>query len=111
MSRYNKTKILSNSSEYYEPLRKSRNLKSINHFATTKLHNLTVAERASLKRTAHTWKYGDRLYKLAHQYYGDERLWWVIAWYNAYPTEAHISLGNTIYIPLNIEKILKLLRV
>jgi nucleoid-associated protein YgaU len=111
MSRYNKTKILSNSSEYYEPLRKSRNLKSVNHFATTMLHNLTAAERAGLQRTAHTWKYGDRLYKLAHQYYGDERLWWVLAWYNGYPTEAHIPLGNTLYIPLNIEKVLKLLGV
>jgi len=111
MSRYNKTKILSNSSEYYEPLRKSRDLKSVNQFATAKLHNLTIAERASLQRVAYTWKYGDRFYRLAHQYYGDERLWWVIAWYNAYPTEAHISPGNTLYIPLNIEKVLKLLRV
>lgn len=110
-TRYNKARILRNSSEYYEPLRKSRNLKTLRHYATPTLHNLSAAERASLQRTAYTWKYGDRFYKLAYQYYGDERLWWVLAWYNGYPTEVHVSPGDTLYIPLNIENVLKLLRV
>ena len=110
-SRYGKTTVLVNSSEYYEPFRKPRNLKKIEHYATPMLHNPSIAERASLNRTAHTWKYGDRFYKLAHKYYGDERFWWVIAWYGGYPTEAHISPGDTIYIPLNIENVLKVLKV
>ena len=110
-TRYNKTKTLTNAREYYEPLRKSRNLKMVKQFATPKLHNLNVAERATLQRTVYTWKYGDRFYQLAHQYYGDPRLWWVLAWYNGYPTEAHVSPGDTLYIPLNIENVLKLLKV
>ena len=111
MSRYNKSKKVKNSSEYYEPLRKSRDLKSVTQYSTPKLYNPTVQDRISLTTTKHVWKYGDRLYKLAHQYYGDQDFWWVIAWYNGYPTEAHIKTGALLWIPLNIEKALKALRV
>ena len=110
-TRYNKTRTVINSGEYYEPLRKPRNLKKVVQYVTPIIHHPTVADRASLTTTAHLWGYGDRYYKLAYQYYNDERLWWVIAWYNGYPTEAHITPGFTIYIPLNIENVLKILRV
>jgi len=110
MSRYNKTKRVRNSSEYYKPLRKPRDLRSIIHHATPRLHNPTARERSPVKTTKHIWKYGDRLYKLAYQYYGDENFWWVIAWYNGYPTETHIKTGTTLWIPLNIEIALKVLR-
>jgi nucleoid-associated protein YgaU len=110
MPRYNKTRILKNSNEYYKSLIRSRNVKIIRQYATPILYNPTVADRRKVKTTSHIWKYGDRLYKLAHQFYGDERYWWVIAWYNGYPTEAHIDTGRIIYIPLNIEQALKALR-
>ena len=110
MPRYNKTRKVINSSEYYKPLRKRRNVKSITHYATPNLHNPSVLQRMNLLTTTHIWKYGDRFYNLAYQYYGDERFWWVIAWYNGYPTEAHIRTGALLYIPLNIQKALKVLR-
>ena len=46
---------------------------------------------------------GDKLYKFAHEYYGDPNLWWVIAWYNNKPTDAHFKLGETVYIPRELE--------
>ena len=110
-TRYNKTRKLINDSEYYRSLIKSRDVKRIEQYATPVLNNPTVAQRASLRKTKHIWKYGDRFYKLAHQYYGDERFWWVIAWYNAAPTEAHLKTGTVISIPLNIEKVLGVLGV
>jgi len=60
-SRYNKARILTNNSDYYEPIRKSRGSKSIVHQATRPMVNPTVAQRASIRTTYHTWKYGDRL--------------------------------------------------
>ena len=111
MPRYNKTKKFINASEYYAPLRKSRDLKRVQQYATPILYNPPPAIRARVKTTKHLWKYGDRFYNLAHQYYGDQRFWWVIAWWNGYPTEAHVKTGAIVYIPLNIESALKALRV
>ena len=110
MARYIRAPIFNNGSEYYEPLRKSRGLKSIVQYGTPTLYNPTTAERATVETTQHLWKYGDRLYKLASQYYGDQRFWWVIAQYNGYPTEAHIPTGATLWIPLSIEKALNVMR-
>jgi len=109
MGRYNKFRILTNASEYYEPLRESRGLKVIKHYETPRLKNPTRSERANTITNAHIWKYGDRLYKLAHQHYGDSRFWWVIAWWNAIPCEADIKNGAVIYIPINVESALKAL--
>jgi len=111
MPRYNKTPILINDSEYYRSLIKSRDVKRIQQYATPVLDNPTVAQRASILKNSHIWKYGDRFYKLAHQYYGDERFWWVIAWYNATPTEAHLKPGDMIRIPVNLEQVLGILGV
>jgi nucleoid-associated protein YgaU len=107
MGRYNDTRIVRNNSEYYEPLRKGRNEKQIRQYVTPVLNN---PGRATLKKDVHLWKYGDRLYKLAHQYYGDVNFWWVIAWYNGYPTEAHIAVGSRLSIPLDLSAALKVLR-
>ena len=111
MPRYNKTRKVINSNEYYRLLRKERGVRAIEHFATPILHNPTVLQRMNLLTSTHIWKYGDRFYKLASQYYGDERFWWVIAWYNGYPTEAHVKTGRPIRIPVNLEEALKALRV
>ena len=110
MSRYTNSKIITNASEYYAPLRKGRHAKIITQYATPKLHNPGVAQRAQLAKSTHIWKYGDRFYQLAHQYYGDARFWWVIAWYNGYPTEADVPTGSRLAIPVNLEHALKVLR-
>ena len=110
-SRYTKYRILNNSSDYYEFLREERNnIRNIRQYETPILHMPTVIERASLKTTKHIWKYGDRFYKLAAQYYDDARYWWVIAQYNATPTEGQMRPGMVITIPLNLEKTLEVLR-
>ena len=110
MPRYDETLIVRNESEYYAPLRKSRDLKVVRQYATPILNNPGPAARRTLKKAVHVWTYGDRLYKLAHQYYGDASFWWVIAWYNGYPTESHIKNGTRLSIPLSLEKALKVLR-
>jgi nucleoid-associated protein YgaU len=110
-TRYNKAREVTNDSEYYAPLRKSRNLKQIKHYATIKVKNPTVSDRSSVKVSRHIWKYGDRLYNLSSKFYGDPRYWWVIAWWNAYGVEADIKTGATLAIPLNLERALKILGI
>ena len=109
MAKYSRYRILRNASEYYAPLREGRDVKIIEHFETPTLSHPTVAQRTALKTTRHIWKYGDRLYKMANQYYGDVRFWWIIAWYNGAPTEASLKVGDAIEIPLNIEDALRVL--
>jgi len=59
--------------------------------------------------TTHVWKYGDRFYNLAQKYYKDPRYWWVIAWWNSYPTEASVRKGTKLLIPVNITDALRIL--
>jgi hypothetical protein len=111
MPRYQFMPIIDNDSDFYEFLRKNRQVKtSIVHYATPVLHNPSVAERASLRTANHLWVFGDRFYKLAAQYYGDPEYWWVIAWYNGYPTEVTVRKGDLIAIPLDLQEALTLLR-
>ena len=56
-------------------------------------------------------KFGDRLDNLAHKYYGDVSLWWIIAKANNLDA-AHIGLevDNQIRIPIEIQPILDKLK-
>tara|TARA_R100000278_G_C5461310_1_gene160973 strand:- start:224 stop:568 length:345 start_codon:yes stop_codon:yes gene_type:complete len=111
-NRYTRSKIIENDSEFYEFLREKRgNLKSISHLSTVIMKQPSMLERASLKTTAHVWKYGDRYYNLAYKYYDDPEYWWVIAWYNGKPTEASLNRGDVITIPLSLEEALLALGV
>ena len=110
MARYNKDRKIINSSDYYSFLRKKRGARVLRHYETPRMHHPTVSQRASLVCDNYIWKYGDRFYQLANTYYNDPRYWWVIAWYNGRPTEAHISTGDVIVVPLNLEAALIALR-
>jgi len=105
MSRYTNTTVINNDSDFYSPLAQKRGLKSIQQMNTVVLKNPQIFERIDI------WKYGDRFYKLAYTYYDDPQLWWIIAWYNGYPTEANVKIGDILDIPLNLEEIIKVLGV
>jgi len=34
-------------------------------------------------------------------------MWWVIAWYNQKPTEAHFNVGDVVYIPTPLANVLQ----
>ena len=93
---------INNDIDFYRELRERRGVKQIQHFTTPRLRNPTISDRISLKTSTHIWKYGDRFYNLAYQYYGDVRYWWVIAWWNGQPTEVTIQTGDFLDIPLDI---------
>ena len=102
-SRYRKTKKLINSSAYYRPLVSAHGLTRLYQYETPILRRPTMQQRSQLATTKHIWKYGDKFYKLAGEYYKDSTQWWVIAWYNGYPTDVGISAGKVIYIPHDLD--------
>ena len=109
--RYLNRLILKNISETYEEVREKRGLNRIVHYDTAKLKHIDSKQIAKLSRVSHVWKTGDRFYKLANKHYGDPKKWWVIAWYNKRPTEAHVQLGDLIFIPQPLETVLRYLGV
>ena len=109
--RHRKYETIETNEDYYSHLLKKRNVKNIEHYATPILSNPYVSDRANTQTIPHIWSYGNRLYNLAYQYYGDQRYWWVIAWWNGYAIEAEIPLGTLLQIPINIEEALTALGV
>lgn len=95
-----------NAEEQYEELFKERGVKQIRQYTTPKLTFPTAKEIDTLERIRVVWKHGDKLWKMAEQYYGDPKLWWIIGQFNKKPTDAHIAIGDVIIIPLPLEKIL-----
>jgi len=52
-------------------------------------------------------KEGDRLDNLAHKYYSDNTLWWVIAKANGIKGKSALKPGENLRIPLNIQRIIE----
>jgi len=71
----------------------------------------TPEQIEQLTLQAHRWTLGDRFFKLAHEYYGDPEMWWVIAWFNQTPTESHVDPGDLIYIPSPLDQITSFYKV
>tara|TARA_R110000751_G_scaffold151992_1_gene256972 strand:- start:125 stop:469 length:345 start_codon:yes stop_codon:yes gene_type:complete len=108
-TRYDKRLILSNDDELYKKFIENRNLKSIRQYGTGMLKYPTIAEMKKMTRIRHIWKAGDRYYKLSIEHYGSARYWWMIALFNQRPTEADVSVGDLIYVPMPLEAMLRVL--
>ena len=111
MSRFNNREIFENRLNSYKYKRLERNVNSIVHYDVAKLKHLSAKQIGQLQLINHTWDYNDKYYKIAHKYYGDSELWWVIAWFNQRPTEAHVSIGDVIRIPLPLDLVLNYMEV
>jgi len=100
--RYHKRqKIINNFAEYSNIL-DARNRFGIEQYTTPKTEKINYFELEALDKIHHMWTYGDRFYKLAHRYYDNSTVWWIIALLNHKPTESHCILGQEIiiYMPL-----------
>jgi len=107
-SRYSKREIKINFNEKYSQFLRKRNVNFISQYTTPNQKYPELEDVYNLTRITYVWKLGDRFYKLAAEHYGDPALWWIIAWYNNMPTEAHVKVGWVITIPHPIEEILQL---
>ena len=100
MSRYkNKEKAL-NDKEMYEDLFEKRGVKSIIQYRTHSKKYVPLETLRNIETREYVWKWGDSLWRLSEEFYGDPRYWWVIASFNRKPTECEIKTGQKIYVPV-----------
>jgi len=105
-SRYDNRTVFRNDDEHYKNFFEKRNVPLIRHYETARLLIPSPDQINSLSVVQHIWTVGDRYYKLAADYYKNPKYWWLIAWYNQTPTEAHLKLGDLVYIPMPLERAL-----
>ena len=99
MSRYNRRSKAINRNEMYEEHFEVRDVKKIEQYRTPLFIYPEGEEERAISFHSHAWSRGDKFYLLASKYYGDPKLWWIIAQYNKKPTEQHIEEGQLIKIP------------
>jgi nucleoid-associated protein YgaU len=105
-TRYNNRDVDFLRDDLYRDTLDDRDVKQIPYFKTARISSVEARLRSTLRRIDHVWTTGDRYYKLAEKHYGNPKLWWVIAWYNTRPTEAHVKVGDLIKIPLPLERVM-----
>lgn len=111
LSRYSLKDVIINDYEIYDELFRNRGIKKVAQYETIPLYYPTTEQLQTIKYETRRWKMGDRLYKIAAEFYGDSRYWWVVAQFNKKPTESHFKVGDIYYIPLSIEQVLEYYRV
>ena len=106
--RFDNRKIVDNEEEIYGNLLEKRGVNKIRQYTTPTMSSVSYSARTAVPRTYYTWSVGDTYWKLADSFYNDSSLWWLIAWFNQKPTEAHLSEGDTIAIPIPLSRALEL---
>jgi len=92
---------------YRDQFFRDRDVNQIIQYKTARLNYPTNAQISSISSTPIRWGATDKLYNLAHEYYGYAELWWILAWFNKKPTEAHFKIGDIVYIPLPLAEVLE----
>tara|TARA_Y100000593_G_C4044270_1_gene206659 strand:- start:83 stop:442 length:360 start_codon:yes stop_codon:yes gene_type:complete len=99
-SRYTERELFTNTDPgYVESIFDKRDVQQILQYNTARFYYPTIQERQAMSMTPKIWTSTSRLYNLAATVYGDSRLWWVLAWFNQKPTEAHFKVGDVYYVP------------
>ena len=106
IDRYRNRMILKNGLEQYEETFRRRGVKFIKQFSTPNFRFPNKNDVKKFQTIKHVWKEGDKYFKLADQYYGDSRDWWIIAKFNLKPTEAHLQVGDIVEIPVPLVTVL-----
>lgn len=97
---------LSSADKIYSNYLKDREVTRLTHFTSPIIGKVSPAEKNFIDSRGHIWSQGDKYYKLADEYYQDPDFWWIIAWFNLAPTEAHLNIGDLIQIPIDLETVL-----
>jgi len=105
-SRYDNRTIFRNEDEHYKEFFDQRRVLLIRHYNTPIVSYPSAQEVAAFSVVQHIWSVGDRYHKLAAMHYNSPKYWWLIAWYNKAPTEAHLNLGDLVYIPMPLGRVL-----
>ena len=99
MSRYKKQSVAINDLFFYKDVLEERGVKRLKQYRVQTLKNRDLK---NIDYFNHIWTDGDQFWKLSNQYFGDPKYWYIIARFNNAPTEAHVSVGDQIKIPLEL---------
>ena len=105
-SRYDRRILMTNASPTYAGQLLSRGVFSIRQYRTPNIKYPTEQQMRELIVEKLVWATGTRFYKLAHTYYNDSSLWWIIPWFNQKPLETDFKLGDVVMVPLPLTKVL-----
>lgn len=108
MTQWNKTgQKLANDTDVVKKFLDKTGAQKVDHYGII-FYGDPVAQEflEEVNYVTHVFSVGDRLSKLAHEHYGDARLWWVLAWFNGKPTDYHCKIGDIIRIPFPLEEVL-----
>jgi hypothetical protein len=102
-SRYDKRRIFNNGRLIYYDYIIDRGAPGfIRQYVSPLFHQISQGDYNNLSVAEELWTMGDSLSKLAGKYYGSGTYWWVIAYFNNKPTDAHFKVGDTVYVPTSL---------
>jgi len=104
LSRTRRTAV--NKSQQYKEVLDERGVEKIVQYRTPIIKEIP----SSISSFEYVWKYGDKFWLLAHNIYGNKKYWYVIAQFNNKPTESHVSVGEKIKIPYDVQEVLQEMR-
>lgn len=104
-NRYKLTPIMENTSKKYEEIFQEKNVSKIYHLTTNSFADISN-DINLFDYTYHIWTANDKLTILAHRYYNDTRLWFLIALVNKVPNDFYLNVGDRLIIPFPVEKVL-----
>ena len=110
MSRYLRRRTAKNLYEQYDDILDARGVKSIEQYRTPKFKYFDEDDIRKIDFIEYAWRNGDTFWKLAKKYLNSPSNWWVIASMNKKPTEAHITIGEVIKIPLSLAQVLQVIQ-
>ena len=99
MSRYNKNLTAFNNLLMYKETLDKRGVKRIEQYRTPQLKD---SDFDGVDYVFHVWRLGDSFWKLSVEFYGVPKYWYIIARFNNKPTEASLSIGDEIKIPIDL---------
>lgn len=95
-----------NRNKQYKEVLEERGVDKIEQYRTPTLTEIS----SEISSFEYTWKFGDKFWQLAHSFYGNKKYWYIIAQFNNKPTESHLSIGDKIKIPYDLQEVLQEMR-
>ena len=109
MSRYRNRKKATNDVYQDDELFENRGVTIVEQYTTPKFKAPTQKQLNKIVFVEHYYVSGERFFKLAQKFYGDQQYWYIIARFNNKPTEAQVADGEILKIPTNLQQALEVL--
>ena len=99
MSRYNRTLRATNDTDKYKRVLEKRGVTKIEQYRTTTLKHYDTEQVPYIEII---YRDGDSFWKISSRHFGSPEHWYIIARFNNMPSEANLSVGDKIKIPVSL---------